>query len=325
MALVSIAVPTYNRRSSLEQALLTLRNQDHADIEITICDNASNDNTREFCHQVSRGDPRIRYFRNEETIPAIRNFRKGLLLATGRYFMWAADDDLWAPTFISTLLPYLEADSSIALVAPEAHYRLEDGTILPFFPEGRPWYDGAGKSRRTRVAHVIRFNYGNLIYGLYRREALTDGHSTVLDQISSPNEIPVFLQVAATGNIMVRPQVLFYKTAPLAVGLQAAREQGALAAVRNDMAGRGTRPSGVRRVDPRGWVRHFRLNLHYHWEAWTDSRRALAELSLLKIDYVYLAALLTYILSKHFIKVAMVWPLQDLLSSLSVDRPGMTS
>ena len=51
--------------------------------------------------QYAARDARIRYFRNEENIGGPKNFGRLLELASGKYFMWSAHDDLRAPTYLS--------------------------------------------------------------------------------------------------------------------------------------------------------------------------------------------------------------------------------
>ena len=105
---------------------------------------------------------------------------------------------------------------------------LPDQTKLPFFPEGAHWYKGQeGMSQLRRLLHVAHHNYGNLIYGVYRRDVLLiRNDETVLSRTNSGNEIPLFLHVAAQGSIVVIPRVLMYKTTSLPTYVQAAWEYG---------------------------------------------------------------------------------------------------
>jgi len=158
----------------------------------------------------------------------MRNFEQVLKLARGEFFMWASDDDLWEPGFVSTLASVLQADPSLVLAAAEAQYMLRDRTKLPFFAEGTAWYAGQkDMSQLERLLQVARHNYGNLMYGMYRREALLIGPAeTVLTRVNFINEIPLFVHVAAQASIVVVPRILMYKTASLPTYVQAAWEYG---------------------------------------------------------------------------------------------------
>jgi glycosyltransferase involved in cell wall biosynthesis len=75
--------------------------QTYANLQIIISDNCSSnpeveDVAKQFCAQ----DSRIRYVRQSTNIGVVENFRYVLRESSGEYFMWAADDDEWEPTFI---------------------------------------------------------------------------------------------------------------------------------------------------------------------------------------------------------------------------------
>src|SRR6476660_4045378 len=93
--LVSIGVPVYNGENYLRQALESLLNQSHANIEVIISDNASTDETGRICEEFTKNDCRISYFHQSTNKSAIWNFNFVLRQARGEYFMWAAHDDLW--------------------------------------------------------------------------------------------------------------------------------------------------------------------------------------------------------------------------------------
>ena len=61
---VSIGLPVYNGADYLRTALESIVGQTFADIEITISDNASTDDTQRICEEFADRDSRIRYSRN---------------------------------------------------------------------------------------------------------------------------------------------------------------------------------------------------------------------------------------------------------------------
>ncbi len=107
--LVSIGLPTYNRPIGLERSLNTLLNQTYHNLEIIISDNCSEiEDVQRFAEGVAKVDERVRYFRQDRNIGPIDNFGFVLRQATGKYFMWAADDDFWDPKFVECLVEKLE-------------------------------------------------------------------------------------------------------------------------------------------------------------------------------------------------------------------------
>jgi glycosyltransferase involved in cell wall biosynthesis len=331
--LVSIGVPTCERALLLERALKSLVAQDYPNIEIIVSDNASRDETPEICERILSKCPFVRYSRNYGRTPALENFRLVLLLSTGKYFMWAADDDLWEPNFVSTLVSCLESDQDTVMIAAEAQYMTRDGAMLPFFPEGRVFYDKLPHSRLRRLLMFSSHSYGNLIYGLYRREALfAKNGGTVLDVCKFINEIPIFLQVAIKGNVQVCRKVLFYKSAPLATYLQAAREYGfkpvlnqeqlAAATIQSTPSLQATPSHTMRRFAK---LRAFLASLFrwynysmnvgsYHIKALMDIRQAIRLLDISFASKVVLFGTFTEELTAHFLKLVVVWQTKDIFS-----------
>jgi hypothetical protein len=337
--LVSIGVPTCERASLLERALRSLIEQDYPNLEIIVSDNASNDKTPEVCERILSQYPFVRYSRISTRTPAFENFKRVLRLSTGKYFMWAADDDLWEPNFVSTLVRYLESDRDTVLIAAEAQYMIRDGAVLPFFPEGRAFYDKLPHSKLRRLLMFTSHSYGNLIYGLYRREALfTKNGGTVLDVCKFINEIPIFLQIAIKGNVQVCSEVLFYKSAPLATYLQAAREYGfkpvlnqgqrAAATTQSTLSLQATTSHTTRRfaklraflaslpflVSLLQWY-NYSMNVgSYHIKALTDIRQAIWHLDISFASKLVLFVTFTKELTAHFLKLVVVWQTKDICS-----------
>jgi len=106
--LVSIGMPVYNGEQLIQEALESLLSQDFKDFELIISDNASTDATAEICQMYATRDSRIRYYRNENNIGPTANFNRLVHLACGNYFMWAAYDDLWEPSYISHMVDALD-------------------------------------------------------------------------------------------------------------------------------------------------------------------------------------------------------------------------
>ena len=110
---VSVGLPVYNADQTLSRVLEALLSQSFYDIELIISDNHSTDNTPQICNAFAQRDSRIKYFRQERNEGAINNFKHVLDRSTAPYFMWAAADDFWLPTFIQENWEVLEKRSDI--------------------------------------------------------------------------------------------------------------------------------------------------------------------------------------------------------------------
>lgn len=337
--LVSIGVPTCNRAPLLQRAIYSLLGQDYSNLEIIISDNASDDRTSEVSRRIQLEHPLVRYCRVPQRLPPFKNFRNALLQARGDYFMWASDDDLWEPNFISFLAGCLDEDPRLLLVAAEAQYMLTDGTRLPFFPEGCAFYDWSQTIQLRRMLTTLLHGYGNLIYGLYRRESLLqDGGRTALDSCSFVNETPIFLQVAARGTIRVRNRILFYKSTSLPTYLQACREYGfapVLNAAQSAESSAMPRPTLTETKEERErpdrslhvnaaageWVlamlRSLSGNSAYHFYAMKDIAKAIwgqADTNSLT-KFIVLISSAAHI-AAHLVKLSLIWPAEDLLDRI---------
>ena len=92
--LLSIGLFVYNGEPFIRRALDSLLAQTFRDFELIISDNASTDRTAQICLEYAGRDPRIRFFRAQKNMGAGWNCRRVYFLATGKYFKWAACDDI---------------------------------------------------------------------------------------------------------------------------------------------------------------------------------------------------------------------------------------
>jgi len=171
--LISIGMPVYNGDRFLSESLESLLNQDYQNFELIISDNASTDNTADICKQYIERDNRIKYYRNNVNIGAMANFNKVLKHATASYFMWAAHDDVWEPSFISDLIKILNSDESIGLAFCKFDNIDKKGRQIKMYPKILRLISlEKNKNKFYDVYNFILFNEedgkANLIYGLMR-------------------------------------------------------------------------------------------------------------------------------------------------------------
>ena len=115
---VSIGLPTYNGSTYLQATLDSLLAQDFTDFELIISDNGSTDDTESVCRAAVASDDRVRYQRSAVNRGAGWNYNEVLRLARGRYFKWAADDDICEPSFLRRCVEALDADAGAVLAYP---------------------------------------------------------------------------------------------------------------------------------------------------------------------------------------------------------------
>ncbi len=113
--LISIGLPVYNGEKYLPEAINSILSQSYSNFELIISDNASIDNTECICQEISNKDSRISYYRQEYNIGAVPNFNYVLNLSKGKYFKWAAHDDVLSPDYIARCTQVLEQNKEVVL------------------------------------------------------------------------------------------------------------------------------------------------------------------------------------------------------------------
>ncbi|MHA1799870.1 MAG: glycosyltransferase family 2 protein [Candidatus Helarchaeota archaeon] len=170
---LTIGMPIFNGGKNLVSALDSLLNQTFKDFILIISDNASTDATEEICRRYQQKDPRIKYYRNKKNIGATNNFQKVLDLAESQYFMWAAHDDLWEPSFVSDLLEILEKDKESVLAFCNYDFISGDDDSKRFKAKSLPYfYFSKVKDLYNRLKILIHQNLAMFIYGIYRTNIL---------------------------------------------------------------------------------------------------------------------------------------------------------
>lgn len=168
--LVSIGMPVRNGELYIRQALDSLLAQDFTGFELVISDNASTDATREICLEYASRDSRVRYHRNEADIGLVNNFSRVFELCGGEYFMWAAHDDLWEPTYVSRCVKAFGNNRRTVLACTRSRFVGSDGETVNVPLSS---FDTRGLPLVARFNTVIwGISYAYQFYGLMRSSAL---------------------------------------------------------------------------------------------------------------------------------------------------------
>ncbi|MEY2513161.1 MAG: hypothetical protein QOJ89_519 [bacterium] len=166
---VSIAIPTYNRRTKLERAIASALAQSHEDLEVVVTDNASSDGTDELLARLAAADGRLRVVRQSSNRGMVANLNAAFALAQGSYVMLLSDDDWLDPRCIATALALLGERPGAAAALGHVAYVREDGEAVA---AGQPVaLLGADPARRVRdYFAAVTADHGNTwLYGIARR------------------------------------------------------------------------------------------------------------------------------------------------------------
>lgn len=106
--LVSVLMPTYNRRRYLPTALASALSQTHRNLEIFVV----RDGGEEIADIIdSFHDPRIVFIDRKENRGKPRSLNEALRRAQGTYVAYLDDDDAWYPHHVETLVRALETQT----------------------------------------------------------------------------------------------------------------------------------------------------------------------------------------------------------------------
>lgn len=217
--LVSIGMPVRNGGATFERALQAVLAQDYPNIEVIISDNASVDDTAVIAREAAASDPRVRYVRHDATLKALQNFWFCADEAKGRYFMWAAHDDLRSEDFVTRLVAAL-ADDEVVLTFPDLSVTGEFGCAGLHVDYD---FDNRGLSLPGRLRKQALMQCFH-IYGLWRADTLK---SLPRRELSWWPDLPILMSAAALGKFAHAPGARFiYLEVPKTDAERAAYQDG---------------------------------------------------------------------------------------------------
>lgn len=114
--MISIILPTYNGTQYIRNAVASITQQTYTNIELIIVDDCSTDGTGALVDELAKYDERIHVIHNKvnKKLPASLNI--GFENASGDYFTWTSDDNLYKYTALEIMLENLEKNPEVDIV-----------------------------------------------------------------------------------------------------------------------------------------------------------------------------------------------------------------
>ncbi|OQW95956.1 MAG: hypothetical protein BWK77_06630 [Verrucomicrobia bacterium A1] len=170
-AVVSIVTSTYNRAAVIRRAIESVLAQNFRDWEMNIVGDCTPDNTDEVV--ASYHDPRLRFFNLSEKSPprahgAIAKNHAIRQMSSGKYIAYLDDDDQYRPSFLSTMVGYLDAHPDCRFAYCRCMYR-DKHTSRPIW--GNPfqrWMHGYSREK------LKRYNFIDTDCVVHRRSLLDE-------------------------------------------------------------------------------------------------------------------------------------------------------
>ena len=106
---LSICIPTFNRYKSLKALLAKLKEQNHNDhVQIVVSNNASTDETHEFCEFFSAKNKSFKYINQSTNVGFARNVEAVVNNSDGEYLWILGDDDIPNDEAIAKILSVID-------------------------------------------------------------------------------------------------------------------------------------------------------------------------------------------------------------------------
>ena len=127
---VSILMPCYRGVKYLEAAVESCLNQTFRDFELLCVDDKSPDDTLAFLQQLAQRDPRIRVIAREQNGGQGRAFQTALDASQGEFLTRLAQDDVFYPDALQSMLAELESHPGAGLTYCDMEQIDPDGKVL---------------------------------------------------------------------------------------------------------------------------------------------------------------------------------------------------
>ena len=109
---ISVIIPTYNRATTLERAILSVLDQTFSAREVIVVDDASTDNTSDILEKYS---DRIKIIINESNRGVSFARNAGIQVARGDWIAFLDSDDIWLPEKLERQKGFHEAHPTVLI------------------------------------------------------------------------------------------------------------------------------------------------------------------------------------------------------------------
>ena len=128
--LVSIVIPTHNRKTMLLRLLKSIFSSTYKNLEIIIVDDASHDGTSEFIRSKYSKNTKLKIIRNRSNLFAAGSRNVGFKKCRGEYIFFIDDDNVVDKNLISRLVKEFLKDPTIGELGPVNYSFLNKKKIL---------------------------------------------------------------------------------------------------------------------------------------------------------------------------------------------------
>lgn len=134
--ILTIAIPTFNRKDALRKALMSIEANNISDrIEVIVSDNASTDGTKRMMEEFKW----VKYYENDINLGFDRNFMNCYDKANGNYVWLLGSDDILTSNAVNSVLDFLDSNGNLGLIYLNNLLFVEKNG---HYYESKPYYSG---------------------------------------------------------------------------------------------------------------------------------------------------------------------------------------
>ena len=187
---ISIGLPIYNSEKFIRKRIENILLQTFRDFELIISDNASTDNSVRICEEFMERDSRIKLHVQEQNIGQFDNFNFVLKKSKGKYFTWAAADDIILPEFLEKNFNILETKKNVVTSASKLkmfgeftdslEVKKNDSVLVKIMKKIKTHvsymdcFPVSGKYEKKVCDFLKNCRHSQIFYGLHRTDAIKE-------------------------------------------------------------------------------------------------------------------------------------------------------
>lgn len=192
MPLISVVIPVYNARKTIERCVNSISSQSFSDLEIILVNDGSTDGSGNFCDALAACDNRIFVIHKENYgVSAARN--SGIEKATGEYLLFVDSDDYLPIDYCEQLLRAKQRWGEDTFVWTALQVVSENHTIA----EQKYFFDEEPYSLLTRkdvLKLSMKYLLNSPVNKLYRLKLIREQQLSMNEEISIAEDLEFNLQ-----------------------------------------------------------------------------------------------------------------------------------
>ena len=198
--LVTVIIPTYNRRRWIGECLDSIKAQTYKEIETLVIDDCSSDGTAEWlCSDSRYGFAQVHVQPVNQGASETRNV--GIHMAHGEFIVFIDSDDLLAPDHVERAVEVFKSNSDVGLFCCDSTIIGTEGEILY---SGRTWHQIQSELKQYPVRTGVRglqdiFIFSNIFPGFTLPKAVFEKVGYFDQSVFPMDDYDLMLRVAGSG------------------------------------------------------------------------------------------------------------------------------